>query len=158
MVNTGAYLILQMALSVRSIRAGQRGVALISILLLLTVLATLAIYAAEDQDLAIRRVANLDMAEQGYQVNLSGEQWVIKVLEKDQQDDKIRSNENDQPVDHAGEIWGNLGPPVEVGETGTTLLMLVEDLQGRRVLHDGWMAQTVNKLPADTGVQRRDKP
>ncbi|MGI9318529.1 MAG: hypothetical protein ACR2QW_14460, partial [bacterium] len=52
----------------------QRGVALISILLILTVLATLAIYTAEDQSLAIRRVENLGVAEQGYQVNLSGEQ------------------------------------------------------------------------------------
>ena len=111
--------------------ACQRGVALISILLLLSVLATLAIYAAENQDLAIRRASNLDAAEQGYQVNLSGEQWVVKVLEKDLIDDKLRSNESDPPVDHAGEIWGNLGPPVEVGETGTTLLMLIEDLQGR---------------------------
>lgn len=109
----------------------QRGVALISILLILTVLATLAIYTAEDQSLAIRRVENLGVAEQGYQVNLSGEQWVVKVLEKDLADDQLRSNESTPVIDHTGEVWGNLGPPVEVGDTGTTLLMTVEDLQAR---------------------------
>ena len=109
----------------------QKGVALISILLILTVLATLAIYAAEDQSLAIRRVENISLAEQGYQVNLSGEQWVVKVLEKDLADDRFNSNESTTVIDHTGEIWGNLGPPVEVGDTGTTLLMSVEDLQSR---------------------------
>ena len=109
----------------------QRGVALISILLILAVLATLAIYTAEDQSLAIRRVENLGLAEQGYQVNLSGEQWVVKVLEKDMAEDRLNSNESTPVIDHGGEIWGNLGPPVEVGDTGATLLMTVEDLQGR---------------------------
>ncbi|MBX2869253.1 MAG: type II secretion system minor pseudopilin GspK [Acidiferrobacterales bacterium] len=117
-------------------RYSQRGVALISILLLLTLLATLAIYAAEDQDLAIRRAANLGLAEQGYQVNLSGEQWVVKVLEKDQQDDFIKTAQQQPAVDHAGEIWGNLGPPVEVGETGTLLLMLIEDLHSKLNLNN----------------------
>ena len=109
----------------------QHGVALISILLLLAVLATLTIYAVENQDLAIRRVENQMLAEQGYQVNSSGEQWVIKVLERDIENDLVRADSEQSTMDHNGEIWGNLGPPVEVGDTGTTLLMTVEDLQGR---------------------------
>lgn len=112
-------------------KSQHRGVALISILLILAVLATLAIYTAEDQSLAIRRVENIGLAEQGYQVNLSGEQWVVKVLEKDMIDDQLNSNEASSIIDHRGEIWGNLGPPVEVGDTGTLLLMTVDDLQGR---------------------------
>ncbi len=114
----------------------QNGVALISILLLLTLLATLAIYAAEDQDMAIRRSSISDLAEQGYQVNISGEQWVVKVLEKDQEEDAVRRLQDESAIDHAGEIWGNLGPPVEVGETGTTLLMVIEDLQGKLNLNN----------------------
>jgi general secretion pathway protein K len=106
-------------------------VALITILLLLAVMATLAIYSAEEQDLAIRRVSNLVTAEQGFQVNLSGEQWVVKVLEADLDSDAANSS-GDQPVlDHQGETWGNLGPPVEVGKTGMTLWMLVDDQQSR---------------------------
>ena len=107
----------------------QRGVAFISILLVLAVLATLAIYSAEDQHIAIRRMENLGGSEQGYQVNLSGEQWVVKVLEKDMANDKEAAASETPAIDHQGELWGNLGPPVEVGETGTTLLMAIEDLQ-----------------------------
>jgi general secretion pathway protein K len=117
--------------SLKLFNSHQRGVALISILLVLTVLATLAIYAAEDQNLAIRRSENLSLAEQGYQVNQSGEQWVLKVLEKDIVNDLSRSSENAGAVDHRSEIWGNLGPPVEVGETGVSLLMTIEDLQSK---------------------------
>ena len=109
----------------------QQGVALITILLLLAVLATLAIYSAEDQDMAIRRVSNLVTAEQGYQVNLSGEQWVVKVLEADLDNDLSNASGDRPVVDHTGEIWGNLGPPVEVGETGMSLWMLVDDQQSR---------------------------
>ena len=105
--------------------------ALVTILLLLAVLATLAIYSAEEQDLTIRRVSNLVTAEQGFQVNLSGEQWVVKVLEADMENDRSNTSADQPVVDHASEIWGNLGPPVEVGETGMTLWMLMDDQQAR---------------------------
>jgi len=140
-------------------RHGQRGVALISILLLLTLLATLAIYAAEDQDMAIRRASIVDLAEQGYQVNISGEQWVVKVLEKDQQDDAVRRLQDESAIDHASESWGNLGPPVEVGDTGTTLLMVIEDLQGKLNLNNLVQGKTlpVQEDPAQV-VNETDEP
>ena len=100
---SGVSLISQMAVdrvisgrsAVRSVStsSGQRGVALIAILLVLAVLSTLAIYSAEDQHIAIRRMENLGQAEQGYQVNLSGEQWVVKVLEKDIDNDRKSSQQ-----------------------------------------------------------------
>ena len=108
----------------------QYGVALISILLILTLLATLAIYTAEDQDIAIRRVQNQGTAESGFQVNVSGEQWVIKVLENDMVNDQVNIDSDLPALDHYGENWANLGPPVEVGESGVTLLMTIDDLQG----------------------------
>jgi len=117
----------------RSATGKTRGVALISIMLVLAVLATLVIFATEAQNLAIRRAENLAVSEQGFQVNLSGEQWVVKVLEKDIQDDLLKvANATDQggAFDHPGEVWGNLGGAVEVGETGTTLLMAIVDQQG----------------------------
>jgi len=129
----------------------QCGVALISILLVLTVLATLAIYAAEDQNLAIRRSQNQSLSEQGYQVNQSGEQWVLKVLEKDMVNDLSRSSEGAGVVDYRGEIWGNLGPPVEVGETGVTLLMIIEDLQGRFNLNN--LVEGKRRLPPESAQQ-----
>ena len=157
----GEFLIWQMAHRSLSISAVarincQRGVALISILLILTVLATLAIYVAEDQSLAIRRVENIGLAEQGYQVNLSGEQWVVKVLEKDLAEDRLNSNESTTVVDHPGEIWGNLGPPVEVGDTGTMLLMTVEDLQGRLNINnllEGKNREPIQNEQQSQGVQ-----
>ncbi len=138
-----------MAASLNPIK-GQNGVALVTILLVLAVLATLAIYAAEDQDLSIRRVSNLVTAEQGYQVNISGEQWVVKVLEKDMENDQLNVA-GDQPViDHVGEVWGNLGPPVEVGETGMTLWMQVDDLQGRFNVNNLLQGREVANTPGST--------
>ncbi|MFT5258590.1 MAG: general secretion pathway protein K [Saprospiraceae bacterium] len=61
----------------------QRGVALLTVLFVLVLLTTLAVYIAEDEHLAIRKLENQRDAEQSRQVALGGEVWVAKALEQD---------------------------------------------------------------------------
>ncbi len=61
----------------------QRGTALLTVLFILVLLSTLAVYTTEDENIAIRRAENQRDAEQSQQVALAGEKWVIKALERD---------------------------------------------------------------------------
>ncbi|MEA3291612.1 MAG: type II secretion system protein GspK, partial [Pseudomonadota bacterium] len=89
--------------------AGQRGLALLSVLLILVLLTTLAAYMADDENLAIRRINNQREAEQGFQVAMGAEQWAVKILERD-----LAQSKESEEVDHPGEDWAKLGPPVKV--------------------------------------------
>lgn len=61
----------------------QRGVALLTVLFVLVLLTTMAVYVAEDEHLAIRKLENQRDATQGRLVALAGEMWVAKALEQD---------------------------------------------------------------------------
>jgi general secretion pathway protein K len=61
----------------------QRGMALLTVLFILVLLSTLAVYTAEDENIAIRRAENQRDMAQGFQVALAGERWVAKALERD---------------------------------------------------------------------------
>ncbi len=61
----------------------QRGVALLTVLFVLVLLTTLAVYTAEDENIAIRKLENQRDAEQSRQVALGGEIWVAKALQQD---------------------------------------------------------------------------
>ena len=52
-------------------------------------------------------------------------------------------------TDHRGEIWGNLGPPVEVGDSGVLLLMTIEDLQSRLNINNLIEGKQRKRLPQD---------
>lgn len=94
-----------------------RGVALLTVLFILVLIATLSVYLVEDEHLAIRRVTNQRDVEQAYQMLVGAEQWAVKVLERDE-------NEND----HLNEPWNRLLP--EVGVERGSLLSFVRDQQG----------------------------
>lgn len=94
-----------------------RGIALLTVLFILVLISTLAVYLVEDEHLAIRRVANQRDVEQAHQMLLGAEQWAIKVLARD-----------DNGTDHLNEAWNKLLP--EVGVEEGTLLAFVRDQQG----------------------------
>jgi len=98
----------------------QRGVALITVLLILVVMSTLAVYLLEDQHLVLRRITNQRDAEQAFQLATGAEQWGAKVL--------LRDMQNSQ-TDHLQENWHSLLPQIPV-ERGT-LTTRIDDLQGR---------------------------
>ena len=97
-----------------------RGVALITAMLI-TALATLvAANLAWDNALDVRRTMVLLNSDQAVQVALGAESWVIGILHQDLQDSE---------TDHLGEIWAMQLPgfPIDGGDvTGT-----IQDLQGR---------------------------
>jgi len=97
-----------------------RGVALITAMLITALASMVAANLAWDNALDVRRTMVLLSHEQAVQVALGAESWVIGILHQDLEDSE---------TDHLGEIWAiDLpGLPIDGGEvTGT-----IEDLQGR---------------------------
>lgn len=122
--------------------ARQKGVALITVLFILTLLVTLSAYLVEDEHLAMRRFGNIRDTQQVFQLLLSSEGWGRKTLQRDLRETK---------TDHLLESWNTLGNPVKVEEG--QLVTTVTDQQGRfnlNNLKDGkksvWYAAFVRLL------------
>ncbi len=101
-------------------RTTNRGVALITAMLITALASMVAANLAWDNALDVRRTMVLLHHEQAVQVALGAESWVIGILHQDLEDSE---------TDHLGEIWAFELPglPIDGGElTGT-----IEDLQGR---------------------------
>lgn len=105
----------------RYMRAGNnRGVALITALLISAIATMVAANLAWDNALDVRRTMVGLARDQAVNVALGAESWVISILQQDLQDG---------PTDHLGEIWASELPglPIEGGE----VFGAIEDLQGR---------------------------
>lgn len=101
-------------------RGTNRGVALITAMLITALAGMVAANLAWDNALDIRRTMVLLNHEQAVQVALGAESWVIGILHQDL---------TDSDTDHLGEIWAIELPglPIDGGDlTGN-----VQDLQGR---------------------------
>ncbi|SCZ64889.1 type II secretion system minor pseudopilin GspK [Thiohalomonas denitrificans] len=98
----------------------QRGVALVTALLVVALATTAAVSMVARQQVDIRRTGNLLEGEQAYLYLLGIEDWATQILRQDQEDSDI---------DHLNEDWTTILPPIEVegGQVGGFL----EDLQGR---------------------------
>ncbi len=99
---------------------GNRGVALITAMLITALASLVAANLAWDNALDVRRTMVLLNNDQAVQVALGAESWVVGILHQDLQD---------SDTDHLGEIWAIQLPgfPIEGGDvTGT-----IQDLQGR---------------------------
>lgn len=97
-----------------------RGVALITAMLITALASLVAANLAWDNALDVRRTMVLLNSEQAMQVALGAESWVVSILHQDLQDSE---------TDHLGEIWAFDIPgfPIEGGDvTG-----VIQDLQGR---------------------------
>lgn len=101
----------------------QRGIALITSLLVVAIATVVAVEIAARERLDIRRTQNIIAQDQAYDLALAAELWAIDLLKTDLQD---RENPN---VDGAMDNWAQniMLPPYE----GATLGMRIEDLQGR---------------------------
>ncbi len=97
-----------------------RGVALITALLVVAIATVAAVAMASRQQLDIRRSANLVNGEQAYQLALGVEAWATQVLVRDLQRNRI---------DHLGETWALDLAPIDV--EGGRVAGQIEDLQGR---------------------------
>ena len=101
-------------------RTTNRGVALITAMLITALASMVAANLAWDNALDVRRTMVLLNHEQAVQVALGAESWVIGILHQDLEDSE---------TDHLGEIWAIELPglPIDGGEVTGTIV----DLQGR---------------------------
>ncbi len=102
------------------LRIANRGVALITAMLITALASLVAANLAWDNALDVRRTMVLLNNDQAVQVALGAESWVVGILHQDLQESDI---------DHLGEIWAIQLPgfPIEGGDVTGTII----DLQGR---------------------------
>ena len=80
----------------------QRGVALITALLIVALATIAAVAMASRQQLDVRRTANILDGDQAFFYALGVESWARRILVRDQRDGQI---------DHPGEDWAQLSTP-----------------------------------------------
>jgi len=105
-------------------RSRQRGVALITAILITALVSSVALTLAWDNALDMRRTMTLLYRDQAVQVALGAESWMQIIL----RDDLAESQ-----TDHLGEIWASDLPPLPVQSDVVQgeIIGSVEDLQGR---------------------------
>ncbi len=101
-------------------RREQRGIALITAMLVTAIAATAAVNMASRQQIDFRRSENLFGADQGYLFALGVESWASQILRRDAQEGNIDSLDED---------WAVTLPPIAV--EGAVLSGGIEDLQSR---------------------------
>jgi len=99
---------------------GQRGVALITAVLMVALATMLAVEVGFRGFLDQRRTGTLFALDQGYEVALGAEAWAADFLKRDLQDSQ---------TDHLGETWARPLPPLPI--EGGTVEGRLEDMQGR---------------------------
>lgn len=98
----------------------QKGVALITVMLILALATVLAVSMSSRQQLDIHRSANVFNFEQSYQYVLGAETWAKLILKRDFEDNKIDSENDD---------WATVLPPLPI--EGGQMSGQIEDLQAR---------------------------
>lgn len=98
----------------------ERGVALITVMLVVALATILAVSMSSRQQLDIHRSANVFNFEQAYQYILGAEAWTKQILKRDSEDNKTDSGHDD---------WAKVLPalPIEGGQMAGK----IEDLQAR---------------------------
>ena len=113
----------------------QRGVALVTALLVLALTVVVATEMTTRQHFDVRRTANILALEQAHQIALGGERWAMAVLARDRRNEPQPGQEasaaevDTARVDSLDEDWAQTLPalPVEGGQIAGG----IEDLQGR---------------------------
>jgi general secretion pathway protein K len=127
----------------------QKGVALLTVLFILVLLSTLAVYTAEDENIAIRRAQNQRDLAQAYQVVLAGEQWVSKALERD-----LLSTPSE--VDYLGDEWALLNTTAIAVEDGQMVVQAIDE-SGKFNLNNLLIGKMVDKPGTGTATSTPQK-
>ena len=101
-------------------RSAQRGVALITAVLMVALATILAVNVAFRGMLDQRRTATIFAHDQAFQIALGAEAWAADFLRQDKQETQ---------TDHLGEPWARPMPPLPVD--GGSVAGRLEDMQGR---------------------------
>jgi len=83
----------------------QKGVALITAMLVLALAALLAVELSDSQFLAIRRTSNVVVGDTAWEYCVGMEAWAQQILRRDAKQGQI---------DHLGEVWATQAPPLPV--------------------------------------------
>ena len=104
----------------------QRGVALITAILIMALITTLTFSLEWDNALDLRRTYVSMYREEAIQAALGAESWVLTILRQDRED---------SDTDHLGEIWASELPVLPLGSGGDSIqgeiFGEIIDLQGR---------------------------
>ena len=122
----------------------QRGVALITAIVVVAIATILAVRIGSRAALDLRRTAGLVALDQGWHVALGAEAWAIEALKED-----WRNASGPQKTDHLAEAWAQPLPPLPVD--GGEVRGVLEDMQGRFNLNNLINAE---HKPDDTNVRR----
>jgi general secretion pathway protein K len=126
----------------------QRGVALITAIVLVAIATVLAVHIGTRASLDLRRTSGLISLDQGWHVALGAEAWAIQVLRDDREDSQ---------TDDLSEAWAQPLPPLPVD--GGEMRGALEDMQGRfnvnnLVVHD----PTTNELKVnEVSIERFER-
>ena len=102
----------------------QRGVALITAIVVVAIATILAVRIGTRAALDLRRTAGLVALDQGWHVALGAEAWAIEALKED-----WRNASGPTKVDHLAEAWAQPLPPLPID--GGEVRGVLEDMQGR---------------------------
>jgi general secretion pathway protein K len=108
------------SVNLRSMPNAQRGVALITAVLIVALATILAVNVVYRGMLDQRRAGTLFALDQAFEVALGAEAWAADVLQRDQQESQ---------GDNLAETWARPLPPLPI--EGGTVAGRLEDLQGR---------------------------
>jgi general secretion pathway protein K len=123
----------------------QRGVALITAVLVVALATILAINVTFRGMVDQRRSANLFAFDQGFEVALGAEAWAADFLRQDAQDSQ---------QDHLAEVWAQAMPPLPIDEGIGTVEGRLEDMQGRFNLNNLVFADGTPNEPAIRQLER----
>lgn len=103
--------------------ARQRGVAVITAMLVVTIATVLAVQLMWETSLDLRRTEDMLLWDQAQQYAYGAESWAADILRKDIEDD------GGEPIDHLDENWALQVPALSI--EGGMMEGRMEDMQGR---------------------------
>jgi general secretion pathway protein K len=122
----------------------QRGVALITAIVVVAIATILAVRIGTRAAMDLRRTAGLVALDQGWHVALGAEAWAIEVLKDD--------IKNSRDFDHPGEAWAQPLPPLPID--GGEVRGALEDMQGRFNLNN---LIDVDRQPDEANIERFER-
>jgi len=117
----------------------QRGLALITAVLVVAIVATVATYLALGQQIWLRQTQNLADRAQAESLRQAALDWIALLLTRDAEQNK---------VDHLGELWAKQLPPLPA--EGGVIAATISDAQGRFNLNN--LLRGGNPSQPDIGV------
>ncbi len=116
----------------------QRGVALLTVLLVVAMATVLAVAMVKAQQALLLRSSSVFSQDQAYLYTLGAESFAKSVL----QDDKEKDQQKNTPQDTLNENWAKKAPAFPVD--GGSVHAQIEDLQGRFNLNSIWQDGQLN--------------